>query len=88
MTNSPAREPRTWLLLQAAESGYGDIEGERYEYPNHIANAQQIAAGDLVVVARTGKEASDGRRIVGLGRIGLIDEMEDRRSAISIFTFA
>ena len=57
-------------------------KGERYEYPSHIANAQRIAAGDLLVVARTGKEASDGRRIVGVGHVGRVEEIDGGRIAI------
>ncbi len=63
-------EPHTWLVIQAKGSKYADIEGRAYEYPPHIPHAQRVGTGDILVVALPKANAPDGRRIVGLGRVG------------------
>jgi hypothetical protein len=63
---------RTWLVIQAKDSKYADIAGGAYEYPRHIPNAQRIGAGDLLVISLPKANAPDGRRILGLGRVGVI----------------
>ena len=63
---------KVWLVTQARDSKYADVEGKAYEYPRHIPNAQRIAVGDLLVVALPKANASDGRRILGLGEVGTI----------------
>lgn len=63
---------KAWLVTQARDSKYADVEGRAYEYPRHIPNAQRIAVGDLLVVALPKANAPDGRRILGLGKVGAI----------------
>lgn len=63
---------RAWLVTQAKDSKYADVEGRAYEYPRHIPNAQRIAVGDLLVVALPKANAPDGRRILGVGTVGAI----------------
>jgi hypothetical protein len=61
-----------WLVIQARDSKYADIEGRAYEYPRHIPQAQRVAVGDVLVVAVPKASAPDGRRILGFGRVGSI----------------
>jgi hypothetical protein len=67
-------QSRTWLVIQAkdSDSKYADIEGEAYEYPPHIPHSQQIREGDVLVISLPKSDAPDGRRVVGLSRIGKI----------------
>ncbi len=62
-----------WLVTQAKDSKYADVEGKVYEYPRHIPNAQRITVGDILVVALPKANAPDGRRVIGLGRVGAIE---------------
>ena len=71
--------PICWLVLQAKDSKYADIEGRAYEYPRHIPNAQRIGVGDLLVIALPKASAPDGRRVVGLGRVGAIQSQGSDR---------
>src|ERR1035438_1385085 len=66
------RKRRNWLVIQANDSKYADIEGRAYEYPRHISQARQIGVGDVLVIALPKANAPGGRRILGLGRVGAI----------------
>lgn len=71
-----------WLVVQAKDSKYGDVEGKAYEYPQRIQYGRQIRKGDVLVVSLPSRDAADGKRIVGLGRIGRISsEGVDRLTA-------
>lgn len=65
---------RAWLVTQARDSKYSNVEGRAYEYPQRIQYGRQIAVGDALVALLPTREAADGRRIVGMGRIGAISE--------------
>lgn len=43
-------KPNCWMVIQAKDSHYTDIEGRCYEYAAHIPNAQRIRPGDLLVI--------------------------------------
>lgn len=60
---------RAWFVQQNAESRYADRDGVAYEFPPSIANGQQIVPGDVLVCYRAAKDAPDGRRIFGVGRV-------------------
>jgi len=45
-----------------------------YEYPQRIQYGRQIAVGDALVALLPSRDAADGRRIVGVGRIWAISE--------------
>lgn len=64
----------TWLFLQGAESKYSDSDGRSYEYPTRIPNGTRVDAGDFFVVAVPKADAPDGRRVLGFGRIGRLDD--------------
>ena len=66
------RRIRAWLITQAKDSKYSNVEGRAYEYPQTIQYGRQIGVGDALVVLLPSHDAPDGRRIVGLGRIGSI----------------
>jgi hypothetical protein len=68
-----------WLVIQASQSGYGDVLGRAYEYSPHISHGRNIETDDLAVVALPAKEAKDARRVVGVGRIGGIDHPQSVR---------
>lgn len=73
---------KAWLVIQARDSCYGDVEGRCYEYPGRIQYGRQIGVGDVVIACRPTKEAPDGRRIVGVGRIkAIVDGPEGRKIA-------
>lgn len=63
---------KAWLVTQAKDSKYSNVEGAAYEYPQRIQYGRQIGVGDVLVALRPSHDAPDGRRIVGLGRIGEI----------------
>src|SRR5262245_52131654 len=70
---------RAWLVIQAKKSEYADVEGNAYEYPPNIPHGRQIGEGDVLVVSLPKTDAPDGRRVVGLGRIGrIVDREADR----------
>ena len=71
MTDRPVR---AWLVTQARDSKYSNVEGRAYEYPQRIQYGRQIAVGDALVALLPSRDAADGRRIVGMGRIGAISE--------------
>jgi hypothetical protein len=62
----------TWIVTQARDSKYSNIEGKAYEYPQRIQYGRQIHEGDALVVCLPKSNVPDGRQIVGLGRIGKI----------------
>lgn len=66
------RVGRAWLVTQAKDSKYSNVEGAAYEYPQRIQYGRQIGVGDVLVALLPSHDAPDGRRIVGLGRIGEI----------------
>jgi hypothetical protein len=66
------RETRCWLVIQSKDSKYADIEGRAYECPCHIPHAQRIGVGDILVIALPKANVPDGRRVLGLGRVGAI----------------
>lgn len=63
----------SWIVLQKQESDYSDEEGICYNYPLSIPNGRRISAGDYLICSMTSKEAKDGRRIFGIGRISEIE---------------
>lgn len=63
-----------WLVIQALDSRYRDVEGREYHYPTNIPQGRRLAPGDVMVVARPTRDAPDGRRVVGIGRIGQIQQ--------------
>ena len=65
---------RAWLVTQARDSKYSNVEGRAYEYPRRVQYGRQIAVGDALVALLPSRDAADGRRIVGVGRIGAISE--------------
>jgi len=64
----------TWIVLQKPVSSYNDVEGECYEYPATIPNGRQISEGDYLICSRSHHTAIDGKRIIGLGRIEVIEQ--------------
>lgn len=70
-----------WLVIQAKDSQYADIEGKCYEYPTHVQNAQRVRPGDVLVVTLPKRDAPDGKRIMGIARIGKIQKTPDGRFA-------
>lgn len=70
----------TWLVLQKQESEYSDEEGICYNYPLSIPNGRQIQPGDYLICSLTSKEAEEGKRIFGIGRIDDIEEGEDKKA--------
>ncbi len=75
----PGRRPKTWLVIQKADSTYDDVAGHHYEYPGSIPNGRQVAVGDMLVLSTSQAEADDGRRIFGVGEIATITERPDGR---------
>ena len=73
------RPLRAWLVTQARDSKYSNVEGRAYEYPQRIQYGRQIAVGDALIALLPPRDAADGRRIVGMGRIGTISEGENER---------
>lgn len=67
------KEPRAWLVMQGSQSKYRDAEGKWYNYPLGIPNSLQIQVEDLLICYRPASEASEGRRIFGLGRIDVLE---------------
>src|SRR5687767_9698223 len=62
----------TWVVIQAKDSKYSNIVGEAYEYPQRIQYGRQVREGDVLVICLPKLNATDGRQIVGIGRIGKI----------------
>lgn len=62
----------SWLVIQARDSHYADIEGKCYEYPEGIPNGQRVKPGDVLVISLPQKDADQGRRLIGIGAIGSI----------------
>jgi hypothetical protein len=75
-------ETRRWFVQQNDDSIYRDSDGELYDYPYGIANAQRIAVGDMVVCYVAARHAPDGRRITGIGRVDRIVGDGDRLLAV------
>jgi hypothetical protein len=76
-------EAKTWLVTQAKDSKYSNVEGKAYEYPQRIQYGRQIKAGDVLIVLLPSRDAVAGGRIVGVGRIGqIITEGSDRLVAM------
>ena len=72
-------EANVWLVTQAKDSKYLNVEGRAYEYPKRIQYGRQIKSGDVLIVLLPAREAVTGGRIVGVGRIGqIINEGNDR----------
>jgi hypothetical protein len=65
-----AQRRAAWLVYQADESRYQDIEGIAYHYPNHIANAKNVKPGDMLICFRPGETENE---VIGVGRIGRLD---------------
>ncbi len=57
-------------------------EGEVYDYPYSIPNAQQISPADVLVCYRAQREAVGGQRIFGVGRVDKIVPDGDRILAV------
>jgi hypothetical protein len=57
---------RAWLVYQADDSKYDDVEGVSYHYPKHIPNARQITVGDLIVCFR---RAGSENEVFGIGHV-------------------
>jgi len=70
-----------WLVIQALDSRYRDVDGRVYHYPTNIPQGRRLAIGDVMVVARPARDAPDGRRLVGIGRISKIQQegLNERR---------
>ena len=68
---------RVWIVAQKEKSRYKDVEGESYEYPASIPNGKQIKKGDYLICSRTKQEATDGKRIIGVGRVEIIHSETD-----------
>jgi len=66
-----------WLVIQAKDSHYADIEGHCYEYPKYIQNAQRVRPGDILVIVLPKRDAPDERRILGIAHIGQIRKAKD-----------
>src|SRR5437899_279679 len=80
MSEQPSK---AWLVIQAKDSKYSDIEGKAYEYPQRIQYGRQIREGDVLVICLPKSNATDGKQIVGLGRIGkIVSQSADRLAAI------
>jgi hypothetical protein len=79
---TPDREATAWLVQQNPDSRYRDREGEVYDYPYAIPNAQQIVPGDILVCYRAQRVATGERRIFGIGRIGTVIPDGDRLLAV------
>ena len=62
-------------VVCSAEPGVSrrDISGVSYEYPRDARNGSNVRVGDLFVCYVGEKHADGGRRVFGVGRIGLID---------------
>lgn len=76
-------EANAWLVTQAKDSKYSNVEGKAYEYPQRIQYGRQIRSGDVLIVLLPSREAVTGGRIVGVGRIGqIINEGSDRLVAM------
>ena len=71
---------RVWIVAQKKKSAYNDVEGESYEYPASIPNGKNISMGDYLVCSRTKKEAKNGKRIIGVGRVEKIHSEIDSLS--------
>jgi hypothetical protein len=65
-----------FLVLQKPFSKYSDVRGHGYEYPTSIPNGRNIEEGDYLVCCLTKKNATDGQRVFGVGRIGFIRHYE------------
>lgn len=65
-------EANAWLVTQAKNSKYSNVEGKAYEYPQRIQYGRQIKSGDVLIVLLPSREAVSDGRIVGVGRIGQI----------------
>ncbi len=61
-----------WLVLQAKDSHYADIEGKCYEYPESIPNGQRVKPGDVLVITLLQKDSDQGRRLIGIATVGSI----------------
>lgn len=74
-----SQRTRAWLVTQARDSKYLNVEGRVYEYPQRIQYGRQIAVGDALVALLPSRDAADGKRIVGVGRIGTISDGGNER---------
>jgi len=75
----PEPAPTSWLFLQGEESQYVDERGRHYEFSGSMPNGRSVEAGHDFVLARPSAEASDGRRIFGVGSIDEIVPVQDDR---------
>lgn len=66
---------QAWLVIQATASDYEDVEGRCYDYKRRIPNGQRIKVGNALVVARPRAEADGDARIIGIGRIGHVEDL-------------
>jgi hypothetical protein len=71
-----------WLVQQNPDSRYRDREGEVYDYPYSIPNAQQIIPGDVIVCYRAQRVSDDERRIFGFGVVETIVPDGERLLAV------
>ena len=74
--------PNSWLVLWTTGSDYANVDGVQYEFPTHIPNGQRLVAGDTLVASLSSKEAPDGRRVFGVGRVGSVVPAGSRRRAV------
>lgn len=70
----------TWIVLQKQVSEYADEEGVSYNYPLHIPNGKQIKPGDYLICCMTSKEALEGKRVFGIGRVSEVEIQDNGRA--------
>jgi hypothetical protein len=73
---------QAWFVQQNPDSRYRDREGEVYDYPYAIPNAQQIVPGDVLVCYRAQRASEDEQRIFGLGVVETIVPDGERLLAV------
>jgi len=74
ITKKKITNQKAWMVLQKPDSIYEDLESECYEYPRSIPNGRRISVGDYLICTLTKKDAKNGKRIIGIGKIIRIDE--------------
>ena len=79
---SPETGVVAWFVQQNPDSRYRDREGEVYDYPYSIPNAQQIVPADVLVCYRAQRVSTEDERIFGVGRVGTVVPDGDRLLAV------
>lgn len=82
--------PRSWLIAQrSTDNPYGDDLGSTYAFTRSLPNGRRVASGDyFAVLLLSGSGSSRSRRIVGIGRIGRLDEDENGKVVAFFSHFA